>query len=259
MTDDFVTLKMLIVSEIAAEREILRVVATGASIPVEVTEADPPSSLADTSGLIARAPYDVVFFDSRMPKLDRQVMLEAIHAAQSRPFGILIGAAEMRTREVLTDGLNVDGVLAKPIAEKEARELIENCCRSRLPRRVLVVDDSSTVRAVIRKVFQASRYKLEAEDAQEGQAAIDRAKQQRFDLVFLDCHMPGIDGFETLAEIKRAQPDTKVVMITGMRDVRIEDRARTEGASDFIYKPFFPKDIDAVLNRVFGLMKARWN
>ena len=42
-------------------------------------------------------------------------------------------------------------------------------------------------------------------------------------------------------------------MITGTRDVRIEDRARAEGAKDFLYKPFFAKDIDAVLNRLFGL------
>jgi FixJ family two-component response regulator len=54
-------------------------------------------------------------------------------------------------------------------------------------------------------------------------------------------------------------PDMKVVMITGTRDVRIEDRARASGAKDFLYKPFFAKDIDAVLNRLFGLMHPRWN
>ena len=47
----------------------------------------------------------------------------------------------------------------------------------------------------------------------------------------------------------------KVVMITGTRDHRIEDRARSEGAKDFLFKPFFAKDIDAVLNRLFGLAK----
>jgi len=45
----------------------------------------------------------------------------------------------------------------------------------------------------------------------------------------------------------------KVVMMTGTRDVRIEDRARAGGAQDFLYKPFFAKDIDAALNRLFGL------
>lgn len=88
---------------------------------------------------------------------------------------------------------------------------------------------------------------------------MDRMKKQRFDIVFLDCHMPGIDGFEALATLKRQHPDTKVVMITGTRDIRIEDRARAEGARDFLYKPFFAKDIDAVFNRLFGLMRPRWN
>jgi FixJ family two-component response regulator len=78
-------------------------------------------------------------------------------------------------------------------------------------------------------------------------------------MIFLDCHMPGLDGFATLDEIRRARPDAKVVMMTGTRDVRIEDRAHAEGARDFLYKPFFAKDIDAVLNRLFGLMRPRWN
>jgi PleD family two-component response regulator len=79
--------------------------------------------------------------------------------------------------------LEVDSTLAKPIDLKEARDLIDCCVRARLPKRVLIVDDSSTVRSVIRKVLQASRFKLEAEEAEEGSVAIERAKKQRFDLV----------------------------------------------------------------------------
>jgi len=43
--------------------------------------------------------------------------------------------------------------------------------------------------------------------------------------------------------------------MTGTRDHRIEDRARIEGAKDFLFKPFFAKDIDVVLNRLFGLAR----
>ncbi len=113
----------------------------------------------------------------------------------------------MKTREVLTDGLEVDSALAKPIELQEARDLIDRCIRARLPKRVLIVDDSSTVRSVIRKVLQASRFKLEADEAEDGSVAIELAKKQRFDIVFLDCQMPGIDGFATLAELKRTHPD----------------------------------------------------
>jgi CheY-like chemotaxis protein len=159
----------------------------------------------------------------------------------------------MKTREVLTDGLEVDSALAKPIDLQEACDLLNRCIRARLPKRVLIVDDSSTVRSVIRKVLLASRYRLETEEAQDGAAAIALAKKQRFDFVFLDCEMPVVDGFTALAEFKRDHAAMEVVMITGTRDFRIEDRARAGGAKDFLFKPFFAKDVDAVLNRLFGL------
>jgi CheY-like chemotaxis protein len=121
------------------------------------------------------------------------------------------------------------------------------------------VDNSSTVRTVIRKVIQASRYRLEAEEAGTSAAAIACAEQQHSNIIFLDCHMPDMDGFATLKALRRAHPHTKIVMMTGTRDMRFEDRACAEGASDFLYKPFYPKDIDAVLNRLFGLTRARWS
>ena len=258
MSDDLVSLRILIVSEVAAERELIRRAALMASIPIEVVEQETGDAAA-ACATFAREPIDVVFIDSRMPKATKLQVLGGIRAAKDRPLAILVGAAELKTREVLTDGLAVDGVLAKPIDEKELQDLFACIIRARVPSQVLIVDDSSTVRSVIRKVLQASRFRLNSEEVGEGMAAIERAKKQRYGIIFLDSHMPGIDGFATLAELKRLHPDTKVVMITGMRDMRIEDRARTDGAADFLYKPFFANDIDAVLSRLFGLMRSRWN
>lgn len=204
-----------------AERELVRQAAAQASIPIDVSELDTAGDAVATGELLARQSFDGVFFDSRIAKPARLELLSAIRAAASRPLAVLIGAAAIKTREVLTDGLEVDSTLAKPIDLKEARDLIDCCVRARLPKRVLIVDDSSTVRSVIRKVLQASRFKLEAEEAEEGSVAIERAKKQRFDLVFLDCQMPGIDGFAALGILKSAHPDMKVVMITGTRDARI--------------------------------------
>jgi CheY-like chemotaxis protein len=259
MNDDLISLKMLLVSEAASERELLRSVVAEAPVPVDLTEVDKARAPAVACEWLANEAWDIVLLDSRMPKADRRVVLDAARAARGRPLVILIAAAELKTRGVLTEGLAVDGVLAKPIAVEEARALFANCVRARLPNRVLVVDDSSQVRSVVCKVLQVSRFCLEAEQAETGAAAIERANGKHFDIVFLDCNMPGLDGFATLAALKRSHPDVKVVMMTGTRDVRLEDRARAEGATDFLYKPFFVKDIDAVLNRLFGLMRARWN
>ena len=253
MTDDFLTLKMLIVSEAAPERELVRQAAMQASIPIHVSDLEAASDPVAMGEMLARQDFDVVLFDSRLSKSTRQELLNAIREAPSRPLAVLIGPAAIKTREVLTDGLAVDSALAKPIDPQETRDLIDRCIRARLPKRILIVDDSSTVRSVIRKVLQASRFKLEAEEAEDGSVAIALANKKRFDIVFLDCQMPVLDGFAALGEFRRAHPDMKVVMMTGSRDVRIEDRARAGGAQDFLYKPFFAKDIDAVLNRLFGL------
>ncbi len=255
MSDDFISMKMLVVSEAVSDRELLRRASAEASIPVEATELDAPGDPGTMAELLGRQNFDVVLFDSRIAKPTRQEFLNVIRAAPSRPLAVLIAPATIKTREVFTDGLDVDSALAKPIDMQETRDLISCCIRARLPQRVLIVDDSSTVRSVVRKVLHASRCKLEAAEAEDGSAAIELAKKQRFDIVFLDCQMPGIDGFAALSVLKAAHPDMKVVMMTGTRDHRIEDRARTEGARDFLFKPFFAKDIDAVLNRLFGLTK----
>jgi CheY-like chemotaxis protein len=255
MSDDFISMKILIVSEAASDREIVRRASAEASIPIDASELDAPGTAPAMAELMARQNFDVVLFDSRIPKPARLEFLNVVRAAPSRPLAILIAPATIKTREVFTDGLEVDGALAKPIDLQETRDLLACCVRARLPQRVLIVDDSSTVRSVVRKVLLASRCKLTAEEAADGSAAIELAKKQRFDIVFLDCQMPGLDGFATLGQLKIAHPDMKVVMITGTRDHRIEDRARTEGARDFLFKPFFAKDIDAVLNRLFGLAK----
>lgn len=256
MSDDILALKMLVISEMAPERELLRQTALQASVPIELSQLDAVGDRVSTTEFLARQNCDVVFFDSRLPRLVRQELLNIIRKALSRPLAILIGPAAIKTREVFTEGLEVDSVLAKPLDINEARILMERCIRARLPKRVLIVDDSSTVRSVVRKVMQASRFRLESEEAEDGSMAIALAKRERFDIVFLDCQMPGLDGFATLAELQRSHPDVKVVMITGAQDARMEDRARAQGANDFLYKPFFAKDIDAVLNRLFGLAPA---
>ena len=259
MTADLLSVKIAIVSEVAAERELVRQAAAQVPFPMDVSEVEVTNDALEMGKSLARESFDVVFFDSRIPKPDRQTLLDMLRESPSRPLAMLIGAAELKTRGVLTEGLDVDGTLAKPIDVKEARDLIERCVRARLLKKVLIVDDSSTVRSVIRKVLQASRFKLEAQEAEDGAVAIRMVKEQRYDIVFLDCQMPVIDGFAAIAEFQRIHRDMKVVMITGTQDIRIEDRARASGAKDFLYKPFFAKDIDAVLNRLFGLMHPRWN
>ena len=163
----------------------------------------------------------------------------------------LVAATAEEARVLADEG--ADSVVMKPANADQAQALVERCARLRLPNRVLVVDDSLTMRSIVRKILVASRFRLDLSEAQEGVDALRQIASGKFDLVFLDYNMPGLNGVETLAEIKRQCPDLHVVIMTSTADEGVAERARRAGAVAFLKKPFYPADIDTILHRIFGL------
>jgi CheY-like chemotaxis protein len=145
-----------------------------------------------------------------------------------------------------------DGLAGKPSRPEEAKWLIERSMRVRLPSRVLVVDDSSTMRAIVRKALAATRFPFDVSEAGEGLAALKLVHEGDFNIVFLDHNMPDFSGLETLAEFKREKRQVNVVLMTSTPDAAVAERARADGAA-FLKKPFFPADIEKVLCRYYGL------
>ena len=259
MTDDLVSFNMLVVSDAPAERDLLRRAALNASFHVEVSEIEKCVDAQPIRSHFLRENVDFIFLDSRMPKAGRQSVIDVAAEARGHPLVVLVGPADLKTREVLTDGLAFDALLAKPIDLTEASTLIDVCSRARLPKRVMIVDDAGTVRSVIRKILQNSRFPLEVSDSGDGVGALERVQKEHFDLMFLDCNMPGLDGFLVCYQLRRDHPNVQVVMMTGSKDRGLEERARATGAKDFLYKPFYARDIDAVLHRMFGLAAPQKN
>lgn len=255
MSDEFVALKVLSVCDSAPERDALREAATQASVMVDLVESDRTSDVRPICNRLRDGGIDVVFLDSRISYDDCRAVIDAARAAEARPLVVAIGTANLQSGPVAAENLAVDGLLAKPVQLAEARALFNACVRARLPSRILVVDDSPTVRSVIRKVLQSSRYRFEVEEAADGAAALERAGRLRFDVVLLDCHMPGIDGFATLGRFLQEHADTKVVMVTATNDTRSADRARGAGAHSVLYKPFYARDIDGVMGVLLGLRR----
>jgi CheY-like chemotaxis protein len=95
MSHELTLLRILIVSEAAAERALVRRAAVHATVPIEIVEVEAAADAVAARQSLASNTFDAVFFDSRMPKGERQLVLDAIRAAPSRPLAILIGAAEM--------------------------------------------------------------------------------------------------------------------------------------------------------------------
>jgi len=101
--------------------------------------------------------------------------------------------------------------------------------------RILVVDDDPQIRRVMRVTLTGQRY--EVDEARNGEAALDKIRDHRFDLVLLDMNMPGMGGLETCREI-RATSDIAIIMLT-VRDSEADKvLALDAGADDYVTKPY---------------------
>ena len=106
---------------------------------------------------------------------------------------------------------------------------------------VLVVDDDAANLRIASYIL--SKEKMYVSCLNSGEDAIEFLQENRPDIILLDIHMPGIDGFETLNAIKanKATEDIPVIFLTADDDNKAEARALKSGAMDFIKKPFVPE------------------
>ena len=101
--------------------------------------------------------------------------------------------------------------------------------------RVLLVDDEEEfVRALAKRLRTRG---LEVEITGDGESAVEKVKQNGFDVVVLDLAMPGIDGLETLKRLREVNEDLQVVLLTGHGSIRSGVEAIKGGAVDFLEKP----------------------
>lgn len=251
MIDELVSVRMLLAVQAPAERDFWHQGVGVAAVPIELTTV---SSAQEARPALERGNIDLVLLQAEFPEPDRAAICRAARAAPSRPVIVVSAATDDQAF-----GIDADGVVTRPSSAAEARYLVDRILRARLPSRVLIVDDSSTMRSIVRKILQASKFPLETAEAAEGGAALERLRGGRFDIIILDYNMPGLNGLETLAEIRREHPRLEVVMISSTQDEAVVSSVLAGGAAAFLKKPFFPADIDAILHAYCGMrpMPAR--
>ena len=120
------------------------------------------------------------------------------------------------------------------------------------PARVLFVDDELPLREVVSRIL--ARRGLDVTTAGDAVAAVEMLRDQPFDLVLTDFHMPDMDGFELLAHVREHYPDTPAIMMTGQSSVQHAVQAMASGAVDYLPKPFA---VDALAERVMGQIRSR--
>src|SRR5881296_4253719 len=116
---------------------------------------------------------------------------------------------------------------------------------STLPR-VLVVDDELGPRESLRMLLKPAYH---IQTAENGRAALDALEWFRPDVVIMDIKMPEIDGLELLRRVKNVDPTIEVIMITAYASLETVKHALTNGAFEYLIKPFARQDLEDVVRR----------
>jgi DNA-binding NtrC family response regulator len=119
--------------------------------------------------------------------------------------------------------------------------------------KVMLVDDEKDFLETLCK--RLTKRKLDVISATGGREAIAKLEETPVDVVVLDVRMPGMNGIETLKEIKKIRPSVEVIMLTAHADVQVAMEGMELGAFDYLMKPM---EIDDLLYKLQDAYKKKW-
>ncbi|MFA7330079.1 MAG: response regulator [Candidatus Delongbacteria bacterium] len=212
----------------------------------------------------AGRPFDVVLLDYHMPGLDG---LETARAIQADP--ALAGARLAILSSAGLDGADwracgITSCLSKPVRQVELLECLRGLAggvspaappadASDLPSfnaHVLVAEDNLVNQEVVARMLESLGCRVRL--ASDGAEALDCLAGGRFDLILMDCQMPGMDGYEATARIRQWEQEGRlsappVVALTANALGGDRERCLAAGMDDYLSKPFSRSDLAGVL------------
>ena len=116
-------------------------------------------------------------------------------------------------------------------------------------RRILVTDDEEMIRDLLSETFQKKGYTVQT--TANGREALQRIKEDRWDLLVTDLRLPDISGMEILSRVKKKNPELGIIMITAYGSIKNAVKAMKQGAFDYITKPFNLDEMELVVKKFF--------
>ena len=122
--------------------------------------------------------------------------------------------------------------------------------------KILVADDSTFMRIIIKKLLAENGY-LDIVEAENGRDAIDVFEKEKPDLTILDIIMPAMGGDVVLKKLMKLNKNAKVIMITAVGQEEIMRECMKVGAVGYIKKPFKEKDVLKTVKKIIGAGKGQ--
>ncbi len=138
-----------------------------------------------------------------------------------------------------------------PARHEPAGESCDNT--SRMPRKILVVDDEPKITQLVGDYLERAGYQVEF--ARDGKTALSHARTDRPDLIVLDLGLPQMDGLDFTRELRKTS-NTPIIMLTARSDETDKLIGLELGADDYITKPFSPKELVARVRVIFRRIES---
>lgn len=120
--------------------------------------------------------------------------------------------------------------------------------------KILIIEDEVAIRRVLSKILSEENDTYQVAEAENGEAGLEKIKNEDFDLVICDIKMPKMDGEEVLAHAKKIKPEVPFVMISGHGDLETAVNTMRLGAFDYISKP---PDLNRLLTTVRNALNSK--
>jgi DNA-binding NtrC family response regulator len=241
---------MLIADDSHVTVQLLTEAARMSKLPLRLSTTD---NGRDCLTLLNSSNIDLAFIDVHMPELSGTEAFWSARKLGIKTFVTLMSSPPAAEAVDMAIKLRAYEFLFKPFALDDALAIMTTYARISSPTKVLIVDDSSSVRQIVQKILRDSVFNCEIAEAGDGETAVTLARRTSFDVVFLDCNMPGMSGITTMKRLALIKPSLKIVMISGEHNATSESEALDGGACAFMHKPFNSQDVDQVLHAAFGL------
>ena len=222
----------------------------------------------DGIGAMLEAPPVAVFCDATLPDRDGLSLARFVRnhpLLRGVPFFLVAGTADTLDDEAVRES-GCTAVLHRPLSAEEVLGALDRhtgqatsapaASPAAAPARILVVDDSMSVRVALERLLLQRGYETSAASSSaEGLRRLSHGGS--FDLLISDVVMPDMDGIE-LVRFVRGIPALRtlpVILVSGMGDAEVEERARQVGVDDVVRKPFTASSLIPIVERCLARMR----
>ena len=270
---DFSGKRILVVDDNNTNRDILTTYLNNWGLTVSEADSSNVALIQLQSAAIQNEIYDLILLDMQMPVMDGLTLancLIQIPALAKIPIILLSSGDQFNAAAY--QNTNIVQRLIKPVrqiqlldsiinalqdnldtAKKVAKPAIQSPCYA--GKKILIVEDNKINQKVI--TAKLSKFNVLTEIAENGQIALDKWGQNAYDLIFMDCQMPVMDGFAATREIRSIEtnmdlPHQTIIALTATATESDREKCLAVGMDDYLSKPIIDEQLIAVLAQRLG-------